>query len=40
MGHKNTKMIEETYGHLLDRYMQEEMRKVRIVPEAKPEEAE
>ena len=40
MGHKNTKMVEETYGHLLDRYMQEEMRKVRIVPESKPEDGE
>ena len=40
MGHKNTKMLEETCGHLLDKYMQEEMRKVRIVPEPETVEEE
>ena len=38
MGHKNTKMVEETYGHLLEQYMQDEMKKVRILPETTPGE--
>lgn len=33
VGHKNTKMIEEVYGHLNTKYRAEQMKKLRIVPE-------
>ena len=32
VGHKNTKMIEEVYGHLNTKYRAEQMRKLRIIP--------
>lgn len=39
VGHRNTKMIEETYGHLTPEYQAAQMRKLKILPTAGGEPA-